>query len=317
MPNLVIRPLEADEPTLAALARLLIETVAHNGSVSFLHPLSEAQARAFWSGSLAAAARGERIVIGAFLDGALKGTVTLLVNSPQNQAHRAEIAKMMTAFEARGRGIGGRLIAEAERLAAARGKTLINLDTATRDGASGFYENNGYAFAGEIPDFALTPLGEMSATRIYWKRLKPLVASGDCGQRPASAAGNAVGEGDMGLFDSIENALKSPLGEMLESSAAAMLPGILAKTNLGDLQGVVNQLQQAGLGEHVQAWINGTEAPSLTPDMLQAALGSPQLQELAQHFGVDASEIGALLAQHLPTAVAHAAENGEVSAPAN
>lgn len=119
----------------------------------------------------------------------------------------------------------------------------------------------------------------------------------------------------MGLFDSITNALKGPLGQMVESEVAQMLPGVLAQTNLGGVQGIVNQLQQAGMGAHVQAWINGTEAPALTPDMITAALGAPQVQQLAQHYGIDPSMIGGLLAQHLPGVVAKAAQDGDVTAP--
>ena len=69
------------------------------------------------------------------------------------------------------RGIGSGLIAEAERLAVERGKTLINLDTASEEGASAFYEKNGYVYAGEIPDYALKPMGGLTGTRLYWKRL--------------------------------------------------------------------------------------------------------------------------------------------------
>ena len=49
MPEPVIRPLSADEPTLAALCALIIETVAGGGSVSFMHPLAPEAARAFGS----------------------------------------------------------------------------------------------------------------------------------------------------------------------------------------------------------------------------------------------------------------------------
>ena len=171
MPETLIRPLNADEPTLAALSALIIETVANGGSVSFMHPLAPEAARSFWVGALQAAARGKRVVLGAFVDGVLVGAVTLLLDFPQNQPHRAEIAKMMTRVAFRGRGIGSRLIAEAERLAVERGKTLINLDTASEEGASAFYEKNGYVYAGEIPDYALKPMGGLTGTRLYWKRL--------------------------------------------------------------------------------------------------------------------------------------------------
>ncbi len=170
MPALEIRPLSLEPVNVAALGSLLIETVANGGSVSFMHPLSREDAEAFWTRTLGS--RG-RVVLGAFLDGQLAGTVTLLLDLPPNQPHRGEIAKMMTAPRFRGRGIGSALLAEAERCARAGGRALLTLDTASEEGAGAFYERNGYAFAGEIPDFALKPHGGLTATRIYWKRIGP------------------------------------------------------------------------------------------------------------------------------------------------
>jgi ribosomal protein S18 acetylase RimI-like enzyme len=166
-----VRPLDAASATVEALSRLLIETVAGGGSVSFMHPLAPEAAARFWGRWLASAAKGERVVVGAFVAGELAGTVTLVLDCPPNQPHRAEIAKMMTATRYRGQGVGSALLARAEAIAAERGRTLINLDTASEEGASAFYERNGYVFAGEIPDYALKPHGGLTGTRLYWKRL--------------------------------------------------------------------------------------------------------------------------------------------------
>ena len=171
-----IEPLSASPKISEALSALIIEVVANNGSVSFLHPLEPARARAFWDNALAAAARGERIILGAFDGDALVGTVTLLLDCPPNQPHRAEIAKMMTRPSYRRRGIASALLNEAERLATEHHRTLLVLDTATVDGASALYERHGYTFAGEIPDYALTPFGELTGTRLYWKRIGPGVS---------------------------------------------------------------------------------------------------------------------------------------------
>ena len=51
------------------------------------------------------------------------------------------------------------------------GRTLLVLDTAADEGASEFYERLGYTLTGEIPDYALKPLGGLTATKIYWKRI--------------------------------------------------------------------------------------------------------------------------------------------------
>jgi ribosomal protein S18 acetylase RimI-like enzyme len=166
-----IAALTASPEIRAALADILVETVAHGGSVSFMHPLSTTDATAFWDKALAAAERGERIVLGAWDGDVLAGTVTLLLDLPPNQPHRAEIAKMMTRVSHRGRGIASALMRAAEATAVERGRTLLVLDTATDEGAAGLYEKLGFALAGEIPDFALKPHGGLTGTLLYWKRI--------------------------------------------------------------------------------------------------------------------------------------------------
>ena len=166
-----IAPLTASPDAIGALADILIEVVANGGSVSFMHPLSPEAAAAFWAKSLAAAESGRRIVLGAFAGRELVGTVTLDLETPQNQPHRADIAKLMTALAWRGRGVARALMLEAERLAADHGRSLLTLDTAEEDGAAGLYERLGFTFAGAIPDYAFKPLGGLTGTRIYFKRV--------------------------------------------------------------------------------------------------------------------------------------------------
>jgi ribosomal protein S18 acetylase RimI-like enzyme len=171
MPDITITALADSPETRAMLADLLVETVASGGSVSFMHPLAPAAAEAFWRGALAAADRGERIVFGAWDGEALVGTVTLLLDLPPNQPHRAEIAKMMTRVSHRGRGIATALLRAAEAAAVEKGRSLLVLDTATDGGAAGLYERQGFTLTGEIPDYALKPLGGLTGTLLYWKRL--------------------------------------------------------------------------------------------------------------------------------------------------
>ena len=171
MPEIRIGPLNSSPPIRAALSEILIEAVASGGSVSFMHPLSPAVADAFWQGSLSSADRGERIVIGAFDGQHLIGTVTLLLDLPPNQPHRAEIAKMMTRISHRGRGIAKALMRTAESMALEHGRTLLVLDTAVEDGASRLYEALGFTLTGVIPDYALKPHGGLTGTMIYWKRI--------------------------------------------------------------------------------------------------------------------------------------------------
>jgi len=165
-----IAALHASPQVQGALSEILIEVVANGGSVGFMHPLAPVAAVAFWERSLAAAARGERLVLGAFEGEQLVGTVTLLLDFPPNQPHRAEIAKLMTRVSHRGRGVARALMQAAERAAIERRRTLLVLDTAVDGGAAKFYEGLGFTAAGAIPDYALKPHGGLTAAMIYWKR---------------------------------------------------------------------------------------------------------------------------------------------------
>ena len=48
MSGIEIKPLSASPNTSEALCAMMIEVVANNGSVSFMHPLEPERARAFW-----------------------------------------------------------------------------------------------------------------------------------------------------------------------------------------------------------------------------------------------------------------------------
>jgi ribosomal protein S18 acetylase RimI-like enzyme len=114
---------------------------------------------------------GKRVVLGAKIAGEIAGTVTLDIDTPPNQPHRADIAKLMTRLRFRGQGVARALMVEAERHAVAAGRTLLTLDTAEEEGAAGVYEGLGYQYVGTIPDYALKPLGGLTGTKLYYKRI--------------------------------------------------------------------------------------------------------------------------------------------------
>jgi uncharacterized protein YidB (DUF937 family) len=116
----------------------------------------------------------------------------------------------------------------------------------------------------------------------------------------------------MGLFDNLGGALRGVLGQAEAAALPALINGALAKTNLGSLQGIVNQLQQSGLGPQVQSWLGSGANMSITPDQLRAALNNEQVKQLAAHFGVPIDQVLSTLAEHLPTAVDQASPNGRL-----
>jgi len=171
MANIRIKPLTPSPAIRAMLSELLIEAVANGDSVSFMHPLSQETADEFWEKALAAALRGDRIVLGAFDGDLLVGTLTLVLDLSQNQPHRAELVKMITRISHRGRGVATALLRKAESMALERARTLLVLDTASDGGAAPLYESVGFRLAGEIPDYAFKPHGGLTGTKFYWKQL--------------------------------------------------------------------------------------------------------------------------------------------------
>ena len=120
----------------------------------------------------------------------------------------------------------------------------------------------------------------------------------------------------MSIFDSISAGLKGVLGQAEAAAVPALISAALAKTNLGNLQGLVNQLQQGGLGAQVQSWLGSGANMPINPAQLEAALGSDQVKQLAAHFGVPVDAAMKLLAEHLPAVVDQASPHGALQPPA-
>jgi GNAT superfamily N-acetyltransferase len=161
------RSTEAD---IAALAAVLIDCVEGGASVSFMHPLAPEKARDFWRGVAADVETGARALIVAEDAAGICGTVQLILAQPENQPHRADLAKMLVHRRARRQGIGAALMRAAEDAARAEGKTLLVLDTASGD-AERLYARSGWQLVGIVPGYALWPKGGLCATSFYYRQL--------------------------------------------------------------------------------------------------------------------------------------------------
>lgn len=161
---------------VSGLAALLLDAVDDGASVGFTASLTSAQAEAWWR-SLAPALTDDRVVLWAAKDGGrLIGTVQLRLETSPNGRHRAEIAKLLVHRAARGRGVARRILATAEALAAATGRTLLMLDTQTGSAAESLYRTTGWSELGTLPDYAADPSGALRPTTFFHKSLP--VASG-------------------------------------------------------------------------------------------------------------------------------------------
>lgn len=172
--GLVVEALDAAAAASAErrLSDILVACVAAGASVSFLQPLTLEAARAFWRKVAAEVAAGTRVLLVAWAEGALAGTVQLDFGMPPNQPHRADVAKLLVDPRARRRGIGRALMLRAEQMAQRSGRGLLVLDTRAGDAAEPLYRDLGWQEAGRIPGYALNPDGQgLHDTLYFWKRL--------------------------------------------------------------------------------------------------------------------------------------------------
>ena len=115
----------------------------------------------------------------------------------------------------------------------------------------------------------------------------------------------------MGFFDSL-------LGSVLSGGNQQQLLAQVASTLITNhssgqgLSGLVQQLEQAGLGSAVQSWVStGANAP-VSGDQVHQALGPEMMQQLSQQTGLQGADLANMVAQVLPQLINHATPNGEV-----
>ncbi|KQQ32431.1 acetyltransferase [Duganella sp. Leaf126] len=167
-----VRALDADQTraAIAPLAAVLLDCVAGGASVSFMAPMAPATATDFWQAVADGVAHGERTLIVAEDALGIAGTVQLITGMPENQPHRADVAKLLVHRRARNSGVGLALMRCVEEAARAQHKTLLVLDTAS-PGAARLYERLGWQRVGSVPNYALLPDGALCDTTFFYKAL--------------------------------------------------------------------------------------------------------------------------------------------------
>jgi GNAT superfamily N-acetyltransferase len=153
------------------LAEILCACVDAGASVSYLPPLAPEVARAFWKRMAAEVAAGTRILLAAWDDAELVGTVMIELASAPNQPHRAEVQKLLVHPAARRRGLARALMLRAEQEARLAGRTLLTLDTRAGDAAETLYRAMGWHEAGRIPGYALNAGLVPCDTIFFWRHI--------------------------------------------------------------------------------------------------------------------------------------------------
>lgn len=154
------------------LAEVLRDCVEGGASVGFMLPLPEGRPQAFWRQVAAGVAAGERhLFVAEDAAARICGTLSLVIDMPDNQPHRADVSKMLVHRRMRRQGVAERLLKALEVKARELGRTTLVLDTVTGSDASRVYERLGWQRVGDIPNYALMPQGPLCSTTYYFKLL--------------------------------------------------------------------------------------------------------------------------------------------------
>ena len=122
----------------------------------------------------------------------------------------------------------------------------------------------------------------------------------------------------MGLFDGLAGQLGGLLNQQGgDGDHSANIVGALLQggDSSGGIGGVLEDLAANGLAEHISSWTSGGNLP-VSPDQIRDALGSEQVQQLAQSSGLPVGDFLQHLCNHLPAAAAAASADAG-SAPAD
>ncbi len=164
---------ESSDILITQLVHLTFNVVQGGASIGFMDDLTFEQASRFWSEVLDKVKQQKTVLIVAknSVTNQLFGTVQLQIDLPTNQAHRADVAKMLVHSDFRRMGIAQKLLQRIEKIAIALNKTLMVLDTVTDSAAYFMYQKCGWTIVGDIPNYALLPNGLPCSTTYFYKSL--------------------------------------------------------------------------------------------------------------------------------------------------
>jgi len=164
---------ESSDILITELVDLTFNIVQGGASIGFMDDLTVEQARIFWTKVLNKVKQQKIVLIVAknSVTNQITGTVQLQIDLPSNQAHRADVAKMLVHSDFRRMGIAQKLLQQIEKIAIDLKKTLMVLDTVTDSPAYLMYQKCGWTIVGDIPNYALLPNGLPCSTTYFYKNL--------------------------------------------------------------------------------------------------------------------------------------------------
>ena len=108
------------------------------------------------------------------------------------------------------------------------------------------------------------------------------------------------------------NVLFGGKGQTASASAQPTTDTSDAGGVLGGLGGLVNKLQQGGLGDVVNSWVGSGQNQPVSPGQLGSALGPSIMKTVSQLTGISEDDLAKQLSQVLPGLVDKLTPNGKL-----
>ena len=119
----------------------------------------------------------------------------------------------------------------------------------------------------------------------------------------------------MGMLDGLMGSLMG--GQQAGGANPLLQIAMQMLANKGDtggagLGGLMNSLQNAGMGEQLKSWIGTGENMPISGDQLTSALGSDKIADIAGKLGMPDSAVSGGLASMLPQIIDKLSPNGQL-----
>ncbi len=116
----------------------------------------------------------------------------------------------------------------------------------------------------------------------------------------------------MGLLDGLLGQVTGALGGSAgqQQGLVGSVLDSLTSGQQGGLAGLIQSMEQQGLGNIARSWVSTGQNLPITPEQIQQVLGNARLQQFASQHGIDVNQVAQHLSQILPVAVDKLTPNG-------
>jgi GNAT superfamily N-acetyltransferase len=159
----------AADSAVGRLSALLKACIDEGAPLPFILPASLQQARTYWRDVARGVATGSRVLLAAWADGALAGTVQLDLGTSSTRPHRAGLDMLLVDPSMRRRGIARSLVAAAEHASTERGRWLLTSQTSAGSVSEALLRGLGWQEWGRVADYMLDTSGALREA-VFLKR---------------------------------------------------------------------------------------------------------------------------------------------------